>query len=260
MRRVWLMSDLHRDVRPPGWRPARIPDADLAIIAGDVGEGLVRSVAWVAETIRPHMEAVLVAGNHEFHGSSWGEEILAGRQAAAEAGVHLLENDTVEVQGMLVSGATLWVDWALDGLERRRMNMASCFAGMRDHRRITWRKLPEWRRFRPEEALNLHVRSVMFLDAALSAAPATPERPHLVVTHHAPSARSVPPRFAADAMTPAFASDLDAFILRTRPTAWFHGHLHDRADYRIGGTRIVANPHGYPGERTNFDPEFVIDV
>jgi hypothetical protein len=41
-----------------------------------------------------------------------------------------------------------------------------------------------------------------------------------------------------------------------------HGHLHSRADYRIGATRIACNPRGHIEEDSakNFDPSFIIDI
>jgi hypothetical protein len=39
-----------------------------------------------------------------------------------------------------------------------------------------------------------------------------------------------------------------------------HGHIHDSADYRVGATRVIANPHGYGRENAKFDPTFIIEV
>ena len=33
-----------------------------------------------------------------------------------------------------------------------------------------------------------------------------------------------------------------------QPKLWIHGHSHDRCDYSLGKTRVVANPMGYPKE------------
>ncbi|MNC91504.1 hypothetical protein D3C83_77790 [compost metagenome] len=58
---------------------------------------------------------------------------------------------------------------------------------------------------------------------------------------------------------------------------WIHGHTHDGFDFRVNGTRIVANPMGYrtsnwkqardgsvPAvvsyENPRFDPAFVVEV
>jgi len=85
--------------------------------------------------------------------------------------------------------------------------------------------------------------------------------PTVVVTHHGPHPLSVHPRFAGNAVTPAFVSDLSDIIEKHQPPLWLHGHTHDRFDYNVGGTRVVCNPRGYSYENSNgFDPGLVIDV
>ena len=84
--------------------------------------------------------------------------------------------------------------------------------------------------------------------------------PTLVITHHAPHPRSLDARYAHDGTDPFFASDLTGPITEHEPDVWVHGHVHKHNDYRIGRTRIVSNPRGYPHERTGHDPEFVIDI
>lgn len=92
---------------------------------------------------------------------------------------------------------------------------------------------------------------------------ATPhDGPTVVVTHHAPSAKSVGvPITAADA---AFASDLEETVLRHRPSLWVHGHIRWHSDYVFGDTRVSANPRGYQGdewgEKSGFIEDFVVDV
>ncbi len=72
-------------------------------------------------------------------------------------------------------------------------------------------------------------------------------RPDVVVSHFAPDPQSSHPRFAG--------SQLNAYFCPTvlkhldfRPKLWLHGHIHDPVDYKIGETRVVANPLGYPRE------------
>lgn len=83
-----------------------------------------------------------------------------------------------------------------------------------------------------------------------------------MITHHAPSFRSVSPRFAGSPLNGGFVSDLDGFIASHPIRIWIHGHTHDSFDYRIGATRILANPFGYPGRIRNpmFDPGMVVEV
>ena len=33
-----------------------------------------------------------------------------------------------------------------------------------------------------------------------------------------------------------------------QPKLWIHGHSHDRCDYLLRKTRVVANPLGYPND------------
>ncbi len=69
------------------------------------------------------------------------------------------------------------------------------------------------------------------------------------------------PVYSADPMSPAFASNLDSLVAASRAPLWVHGHIHWVADYRLGATRVLANPRGYPKERVQaFDPALVVEV
>ena len=111
---------------------------------------------------------------------------------------------------------------------------------MTDYRKI--RVQPQYRRLRSLDTCALHHRSRRWLQAQLDALDG--ERV-VVVTHHAPSVRSVPARYAADPLSAAYASNLDDLILSASPLLWVHGHIHDSFDYVIGDTRVVCNPRGY---------------
>ena len=256
--RLWIFSDLHRDIGQP-WVPPAVPVADVAVVAGDVGQGLYESVAWLADAVRPHMRVVLVAGNHEFYRRTHPEELHLGRRAARSMGIDLLEDDTAEIDGVAFSGCTLWTDYALDGDSLRAASMEDARRSMNDHRRITWSTKPVWKRFRPEEAAGLHRASRAFLSDALEPDPAD-RRTRVVVTHHAPSARSIEPRYAGKPLNPCYASHLDDLIERSGPALWVHGHVHGSHDYRIGATRLVCNPKGYCDENGSFDPGLVVEV
>ncbi|HVJ59296.1 MAG TPA: metallophosphoesterase, partial [Burkholderiaceae bacterium] len=88
--------------------------------------------------------------------------------------------------------------------------------------------------------------------------------PTVVVTHFAPARGSIAARFAGSPINGCFVSDLEARIRQWRPQLWLHGHTHDSFDYRVGETRIVANPRGYAPngviENAKFDPQLVIAV
>ena len=112
--RLWILSDLHRDMGVP-WTPEAIPEADVAVVAGDVGEGIETSLDWLARTIRPHMRVVFVAGNHEYYRSCRPDALAAGRIAAARSGVDFLEDEATWIGDVAFAGCTLWTDYRLDG-------------------------------------------------------------------------------------------------------------------------------------------------
>ena len=67
--------------------PPAIPEADICICAGDLGEGAVNSVHWPAKHIRRALPVALVLGNYEFyHSSIEREREMAGR-AAVQSGI-----------------------------------------------------------------------------------------------------------------------------------------------------------------------------
>jgi Icc-related predicted phosphoesterase len=102
--RLWAFSDLHLE-KGEAFAPAA-PDCDGLVCAGDVSNDFGRSLATLAALARGR-PAILVAGNHEY----WsGDTIEVARILAEHAGVHLLECDTVTIDGVTFAGATLWED------------------------------------------------------------------------------------------------------------------------------------------------------
>lgn len=253
--RLQFFSDLHVGVAP--LRPIAIAsDVDAVVVAGDVYPGAERAFGCLRQIVPMHVPIVMVLGNHEFYRRCWDEEVAAARQQAPLYGVHLLENDTVTIGNVRFIGATLWTDYALFGDHTVADAMDAAARGLNDHRLINWTKQP-WRRFRPQEALELHRRSRAFIEAELGEpfVGAT-----VAVTHHAPHPGSLHARYRNDLLSAAFVSDLTAVIETGRPNVWVHGHVHDSFDYRVGATRVLSNPHGYGIENAAFDPALVLEI
>ncbi len=199
--------------------------------------------AWVDAVMEPALEAM--------------------RETARRLEIHLLENDTVVVDGVEFVGCTAWTDFRLHERPGRPVTMsaADAMAGARrvmlDYRLIDVRDAARpagLRRFEPTDSVVLHERSRSWLAEAL-ARPA--DRPRVVVTHHLPSWHSVSPGYVAAPSNPAFASDLDALFAGV--DLWIHGHTHSSHDYLAAGCRVVCNPRGYPMraggfENPRFDP------
>jgi len=246
--KLHVVSDLHA-----GFAPFDRPDtgADVLVLAGDVDTG-VRGMEMAARWARGR-PVVYVAGNHEFYGESIPRHLQKLAGAAKGTEVRFLENQAAEIGGVRFLGCTLWTDFDLFG--RRMVDAVAAQAAMNDFRSI--RVDPQHRRFHPADAMAMHAASLRWLVDRL----AEPfDGPTVVVTHAAPSLRSVKPAYRRDPVTAAYASNLDA-LLDGRAALWIHGHTHFCCDYTAGGTRVIANQRGYPHEDTGgFDPAFTVEV
>jgi|688.fasta_scaffold465738_1 Icc-related predicted phosphoesterase len=143
-----------------------------------------------------------------------------------------------------VLGAALWTDF--DNADPLAMLSASHV--MNDYRVI--------KNFTPEIALARHYESKEFLFSN-----ATAPR-NIVISHHAPTSRSVSPWYRGDKLNSAYHSNLENEILDSNIQVWVHGHMHSTSDYMVGNTRVLANPYGYKNHDTNrrFSPEKTFEV
>jgi predicted phosphodiesterase len=254
--KVQVFSDAHVDF--PGSRglPPLVPGAQLVIAAGDTCEGLVNALKELRRAYPAPAEIVAVAGNHEFYGAAWAEEIETGIRIARELNIHFLENDVVILGSLRIVGATLWTDYDLFGERLREAAMVTARDIMRDHRRIKWQKSP-WLRFRPIEAGGVHIWSREFIVQTLSM---PHDGPTLVVTHHAPCFEAIPCDARDDLISAAYASNLYSIIDRFQPDYWISGHTHVSMDLQRGRTRLISNPVGYAGENASYDPRFCLEI
>jgi Icc-related predicted phosphoesterase len=246
--KLHVLSDLHTEFAnfsPPG------TDADVVVLAGDIGVGL-DGIEWAARQF-PQAPVIYVPGNHEFYDHDIG---LTGKlKATASANIHVLNNDTLELDGIRFLGCTLWTDFRLHGegeawfARQRAKRLMEDFVSIRNR----------GRRFTPEDSVELHDASKKWL---LSELEGSFEGPTVVVTHHLPASASVAERYANDPLNPAFASRLEDVIEKHRPKLWIHGHTHVPCDYELFDTRIICNPRGYPGENrcSEFRDDLVVSV
>lgn len=246
--KLHVLNDLHIEFakfEPPA------TDADVVVLAGDIGVGL-EGLYW-AEACFAGKPVIYVPGNHEFYHHDI--TLIEEMKACAADSIHVLDDDEVDIGGVRFLGCVLWTDFALFGEVDKYFAMQRARQGMNDFAIIQCRG----RRFTPEDALRRHAASRNWLANRLT----EPfDGKTVVVTHHAPSSGSVSPRFAHDPLTPAFVSNLEELMGGNRVALWIHGHTHDPFDYQVRGTRVVCNPRGYaPYDLTpDFRPGFVVAV
>lgn len=261
--RLLVVSDVHLEFGPFEF-PAPMPDFDVAVFAGDIGQPISSAIAWMAAQRWGALQgarSIYVAGNHEFYGFEMKRSVAEGRAAASAAGIDFLSRNSVVIGGVRFIGCVLWTDYRLHGTPKPSM----VFAGetLNDHRLIRYEEEDgHFSRFMPWHAAAEHRLDLAFIRKELAE---QFDGPTVVVTHHAPHRNSVQPRHEGSSLTPAFVSDLSHVIEEFQPALWVHGHDHGSHDYRVGRTRVFANQAGYPNphrdrENSRFDPRCVIKL
>lgn len=236
MVKIAVLSDLHLESGP---LEEPLEDADVTVFAGDVWTG-TRGLEWMRQRC-PGGRIVYVLGNHEYYGHALPKLTLKLKERGADLGIDVLEKDEVEIRGLRFFGCTLWTDF--EGTAPREVGLAAAAADMNDYRRI--RVSPAYRRLRPTDTAGLHVGARKWLAKHIAEGRTEGS---VIVTHHAPSLRSLSSERRRDVVSNAYASNLDDLVERSRAWLWVHGHIHRAVDYQIGGTRVLSNPRGYTDE------------
>ena len=270
--KIQLLSDLHLETHP-AYQPPPAPDAELLVLAGDVGSyqrgsRLDDTEFGLARFSPRHgwpVPVLYVPGNHEYDNLDYDLTHARLRETCERLGITWLEREVLTIGAVRFIGTTLWSDFdalaqvpgqpVAEGEKRIKLRhkafRAANFylekmAGTRHGRPFL---APEWR--------ELGLECQQWLRAAL----AQPfHGTTVVVTHFAPSLLSADPRYGLAAGTAGFCNSLDELL----PLAhyWLHGHLHCQHDYMAGGCRVIANTLGYAakGEQEGFRERLVIDL
>ncbi|MES2673672.1 MAG: metallophosphoesterase [Pseudomonadota bacterium] len=248
--KLQIFSDLHIEFEE---FEAECDNADVVIFAGDINTG-IKGIDWIKKQ-NIGCPIIYVLGNHEYYRHSYPRLISKVMDAAQNCDIHVLENRAVTINGLRFHGATLWTDYELFG--DPKLAGFRCQEIMNDFKLI--RRDPSYSRLRSIDAAMIHKNSVKWLAESLNA---SESGTNIVISHHAPSKKSIPQKHQDDIVSAAYASNLDEFIEIHKPNYWFHGHIHNSLDYKVANCRVICNPRGYSkGERNqNFDPSKLIEI
>lgn len=258
--RLLILSDLHHEL----WREhapkidATISRPDVVILAGDINTG-AKAVEWAAQTF-PLTPVLYVHGNHESYGKNL-EDMQEEIEAACckTSNIHFLNCGQFVFGGIRFLGATMWTDFRLFGDDDRQAAMRAAGAAMVDYKRIRLVK-EHYRKLRAADTAKIHSEHKSWLLRTLA-------EPHdgktVVITHMAPSMKSVSEQYDEDPLSAVYASRMED--VAEKVDIWIHGHMHQSFDYLIGKCRVVCNPCGYMTrgggiENGQFDPNFIVEV
>jgi hypothetical protein len=271
--KIQLMSDLHLEGHPH-YRPRVAADAELLVLAGDIGSyqrgsqlqdrdfGLARFSPKLGAWPVP---VLYVPGNHEYDNLDFDETHQRLRETCERLGITWLEREQLVLGDLRFVGTTLWSDF--DALTRRPGEPEPTLQEALKLRAKGFRAA----NFYVQKAAAMRNGTMMLAEgwreqalvceAWLRDALARPfDGTTVVVTHFAPSLRSHDPRYGVNAATAGFCNSLEDLLPRAQ--FWLHGHLHCPNDYVEQGCRVLANPLGYAakGEQDGFRECFVIDL
>lgn len=211
-------------------------DVDVAVIAGDLANAhtLQRALHLVCSKFK---QVVFVHGNHDLYGGSPADLGLMKDGLRQVSNLHWIDNEVAEIGGTRFVGSTLWFPAPTNSAMKMFLN---------DFRHIS--DFEPW-------VYDRHEASLRFLDTELTAS-------DILVTHQFPFSESVSPKFSGSPLNCFFhaGKQAEAIVKEKEPFLAIHGHTHTSFDYRVGRTRIVCNPHGYPGENGDFNFEKIVSA
>ena len=232
--KIQILSDIHLEF---GKWPRQVDinkiDADVTVLAGDIGVGL-QGIEWALTIERP---VIYVFGNHEYYGERPMTKLWEKAQKKVRGtNVHLLNNESLLIddpqtgERVRFLAATLWTDFCILGADKQDDMMCYAQETMSDYANIFVTRRGQRQielgttarsgdRLTPRKTLSMHHESRGFLEQALRHTP-DPNRlmedeswsKTFVVTHHAPSARSLIYEKAVSPTDAAYASNLETQV------------------------------------------------
>jgi Icc-related predicted phosphoesterase len=196
---------------------------------------------------------IFIGGNHFFYHSNISDNYKKQVKSSLSKSDNIifLEDSMITIDDVTFIGANLWTNF----YNRNPISMLTCQNRMSDFHLI--RKSND-KIITPDDVVDIHNFSKEFIFNNIN-----PNSKNVVITHHAPSTKSIPEKYLDDAnLNGGYITDLEEEIINSNIDLWIHGHTHESFDYDIGNTRIICNPYGYQDMMTNhdFDPELAVKI
>lgn len=248
MQKILPISDMHSEFIT--WRWAKYgAEADLVIAAGDIGTKATGPS--YLRSVFGDREVVYVAGNHEYYGSSIQSMDEMLREECRKYGIHFLQCDAVEIEGIKIVGCTLWSDFELFGPDNVNRAIKEAERYMDDYRSI-YHEDKKKGALGPAQTIEIHRNHLAWLRC---------QQADIVVTHHCPSYEGVLDCYKNSLLSAAFVSDLDHVVLKSEAKYWICGHSHVAKRFWLSGTEVIMNCMGYPEEQVEgFDPGLILEI
>lgn len=274
---ISILSDLHFDshfsntISPPSedavrrmFDPIFKTPADVLIIAGDLGhynDQIIQILTIIRDVYFKHIICVL--GNHDYflanrimiddYETSFNRVIELREQLNKIEGVHCLNGNVVEIEGVRFGGCDSWYDgqYLLHNLNPHYVH------DLNDVDK-------SWGYWIDDKA-NIHGvnRFDDIWEIEKPKIEAIYQQCDVMITHVMPSVNPehVDRHYRDNRGTAYFCFDGEKYLKKTTAKVWVYGHTHTNQDVAVHGVRMVANQLGYRGEaRRSQVEEKIIEI
>lgn len=256
--RFRFLSDIHNEHRLDSYgidfeiKPEKSDKDTTLLLGGDVGLLALPDtyVPFLEKCSKQFKEIIWIFGNHEFYHGKIDADYSEHYNHIKNLVVLNENNPVYRIGNISIVGSTLWTDFLNDPLQE-----IVCTQNMNDYYIIT--------KTNGEINSTTYIKSLhWFQKNAILTAIETEKsmgQKVVVMTHHCPSMlfRDMDYNFS---MVGGYISELDQKIERLKPDYWLCGHVHKSNNFEIAGTKMISNPVGYPGQRTDYDIRFGFEI
>jgi predicted phosphohydrolase len=232
---IQFISDIHDDY------PIINPYCDYIALLGDIGDPFTKEYEDFIDQLATKFKKVFViAGNHEYYYRVMDDVNNKINQiCSSNINVYFLNNSSIEVEGILFVGSTLWSK--IDIVTAYRTNDFKCI-------RTSKKKFLDVPTY-----LQLHKDSVAFIEHEVSKG-----LPTIVLTHYAPILE-MNGKFISSPLRSAYSSNLD--YIKGNIRAWLSGHTRQNLSIMKEGVIYASNCKGFSKYGCdNFDPNKSITI
>lgn len=245
--KIQILSDLHLE-HDENFVYQKAEGAELLILAGDIS-----SYTFQADFVRKcasQIKTIMIMGNHEPLGYSIKETVEAWKNLNIE-NLIILDNETVEINGIHFIGTTLWSDLYSDPLNHFAIKINVC-----DFQKIL--KSDHSGLIEINDIQEEFEKSLKFITEELG----KDYKRKVLITHHLPTLSSIPVQYMNSPMNASFASNLSGLLVYSdNLELCIHGHTHCSFDYMLSeSVKIVCNPRGYEGDNKEFNPIKMVEL
>lgn len=280
--KIDIMSDLHinaffKHTKPDDrliekvWKQLE-PKGDVLIVAGDIGEINQQNVNVLAALKRLfYKEIVCVFGNHDLHclhnrviylyddnhelveqhhWDTFAQKIEDAKDLYRDAGIHLLDGNIVEIDGVKIGGAMGWYDGGYSKFYKM---------GLGKHRIFRYREYSDlqelWQRYMPDDDIKPMGRFDGLLKGELLKIDAIVEQCDVMITHINPSIEQCHqhPDWKDDPSCGFYCFNGKEYTNRFNGSHWIFGHSHFVAQHTVErenkeAFELITNTLGYPDQ------------